>query len=76
MLKVIEQKNSPKTIRFEDLRIGDVYKDEEGYICIKVSDGCVDNNLTYEYNEEGEWEPTSEDFHVEVTPIEAELIIK
>lgn len=76
MLKVIEQKNSPKTILFNDLCIGDVYKDEDGHICVKVSDDCEDNNLTYEYNEKDGWELTSESSYAKVTPIDAELVIK
>lgn len=77
MLKVIEQENSPKIIHFDDLRIGDVYRDTEGCICIKISDDCVDNSLTYSYDERpNEWEVTSEDFSAEVILIDAELVIK
>ena len=77
MMKVIRQENSPKIIHFDDLHIGDVYRDEVGCICIKISDNCVDNSLTYGYDERpDEWGVTSEDFNAEVTPIEAELVIK
>ena len=77
MMKVIKQEKSPKIIHFEDLHIGDVYRDEEGCICIKTSNNREDNNLTYGYDERpDEWEITSEGFNAEVTPIDAELVIK
>ena len=78
MMKVINQEKALKTVCFKDLCIGDVYKDEYGHICVKVSDDCGKNNLTYGYDEqdEDEWIFTSEDSSTEVTPIDAELVIK
>ena len=76
MMKVIKQEKALKIVYFKDLCIGDVYKDEDGYICIKVSDDCKDNNLTYEYDGQDGWELTSETPFVKVTPIDAELVIK
>ena len=76
MMKVINQEKALKTVCFKDLCIGDVYKDEDGHICVKVSDDCENNNLTYEYDGQDEWELTSEASFAKVTPIDAELVIK
>ena len=79
MMKVINQEKALNTVCFKDLCIGDVYKDECGHICVKVSDDCGKNNLTYEYDEydeQDEWRFTSENSSTEVTPIDAELVIK
>ena len=77
MIKVIRNDLLSKTIHFEDLQIGDIYKDEEGLVCIKVSNDMENENaLTYEWNEVGKWVLTFEASCAEVTPIEADLIIK
>lgn len=78
MMNVIEQKTEEKTVLFEDLKVGDIYRDEDGLICIKTSDkdSAEYNSLTYGYIEVDRWEPTFESFGVRVTPIEADLVIK
>lgn len=78
MMNVIEQKTEEKTVLFEDLEVGDIYRDEDGLICIKTSDkdSAEYNSLTYGYIEVDRWEPTFESFGVRVTPIEADLVIK
>lgn len=77
MMNVID-KAEKKAIVFEDLKIGDVYRDSDGLICIKVSTDCDAeyNALTYGYIEVDRWEPTFEVFNAEVFPVEADLIIK
>ena len=77
MMNVID-KTEKKTIFFEDLEIGDVYRDDEGFICIKINnkDDGESNSLTYGWTEEGRWEPTFETYGTEVEPIEADLVIK
>lgn len=78
MINVIETKAEEKTVLFEDLKVGDIYRDEDGLICIKTSndDRAEYNSLTYGYIEVGCWEPTFESFNVEVFPIDADLVIK
>lgn len=78
MLNVIKKKAEENTVLFDDLKVGDIYRDDDGLICIKISDkNSVEfNSLTYEWSEEGCWEPTFESFGARVTPIEADLVIK
>lgn len=79
MMKVIEQKMEKKTALFEDLKIGDVYRDENGLVCIKVSNkdrSTECNSLTYAMTEEGHWERTFEAYDAEVEPLETDLVIK
>lgn len=78
MMNVIETKAEKKIVVFGDLKIGDIYRDEDGLICIKTSnkDNGEFNSLTYEYTEVGCWEPTFESFGVKVFPIDADLVIK
>lgn len=77
MMKVIEQKIGKKAVLFEDLKIGDVYRDKNGLICIKVSNSeAEDNSLTYGWGTAGEWKLTIEEYNAEVEPLEADLVIK
>lgn len=63
-------------VTFEDLSIGDVYKDEDGFICIKIKDGPGDNSLTYGWQGTSGWSTTSEISHAEVTPLKATLTVE
>lgn len=78
MMKVIEQKIKKKTVLFEDLEIGDVYRDEVGFVCIKISnkDDEEYNSLICGWAEEGHWSPIFESDNTEVEPLEADLVIK
>ena len=65
----VERKEAPKrTTTFENLPIGEVYRDEEGFISIKVSNKKDDNCLTLGWISENEWRSTSESSNAEVTP--------
>lgn len=76
MMKVVNQNTHPKTVLFGDLSVGDIYKDESGYICLKTSNKNVDNCIIYEWSEEFTWDSGSESLSAEVTPLEADLVIK
>lgn len=71
----LERKDKSITT-FEELSIGDVYKDEDGYICIKTKEGDGDNSLTYEWAGVGGWSTTSETSIAEVTPMKATLTVE
>ena len=72
----VERKDTPKrTIRFEDLPIGEVYRDEEGFIAMKLNNNGQDNSLTFEWSCHEEWEVTSENLLAEVTPLKATLTV-
>lgn len=76
MINVVNQNAHPKTVLFEDLHVGDIYKDEDGYICLKTSYKGVDNCIIYGGSEECTWESGFETASAEVTPLEADLVIK
>ena len=76
MMTVEKRKEAPKrTTTFENLPIGEVYRDEEGYITIKVSDNEDDNCLTLGWISENVWAVTSENRNTEVTPLKATLTV-
>lgn len=78
MMKVERKDNEKKTVFFEDLEVGDVYRDSDGFICIKVSakeDNAECNALTCGWIEENHWEPTWETYGTEVTPLNATLTV-
>ena len=76
MIEVITLKKSLKVVHFEDLCVGDVYRDRNGYLCIKINDDYDNNNLTYGFeNQGGGWATTGEDALAEVTPLKATLTI-
>lgn len=75
MMKV-ERKETPKrTITFEALPIGEVYRDEDGFIAIKVNNNEGDNCLTLGWLTEGEWTLASENRSAELTPLKATLTV-
>ena len=72
----VERKEAPKrTTTFDALLIGEVYRDEEGFITIKVSDKEDDNCLTLGWVSENVWATTSETSSAEVTPLKATLTV-
>ena len=72
----VERKEAPKrTTTFENLPIGEVYRDEDGYIAIKVSNNDKENCLTWEWDSENEWALTAESLSTEVTPLKANLTV-
>lgn len=75
-MMTVERKEAPKrTTTFENLPIGEVYRDEEGFIAIKVNDKENDNCLTLGWYNENEWAATSENLNAEVTPLKANLTV-
>ena len=72
----VERKEAPKrTTTFENLPIGEVYRDEEGYIAIKVNNNEENNCLTLGWLTEAEWSLTSESWSAELTPLKATLTV-
>lgn len=69
----IVKTNEARKMLFQDLEIGDVYRNtDDDFISIKTdsSGGCI------YYDEEGVWSPSREDLKQEVLLLHAELIIK
>ena len=65
--------NEARKMLFQDLEIGDVYRNtDDDFISIKTdsSGGCI------YCDEEGVWSPSREDLKGEVLLLHAELIIK
>lgn len=59
---------------FNNLKVGDVYEDSEGVICIKTSDGDIDSNcICYVYDE---WEENFEEQTAKVWPLHATISIE
>lgn len=72
----VERKEAPKrTTKFKNLPTGEVYRDEDGYIAIKVNNNEADNCLTLGWDRENEWCSTSESLSAEVTPLKATLTV-
>lgn len=61
-------------VKFASLSVGDVYRDEAGRICIKLSDNDTFNSLTFGINGDT-WEVTSEYLYEEITPLKAKLTV-
>ena len=60
-------------VPFEELKIGQVYEDGDGVLCIKTSnDACKDNCICF-VNEK--WDSNIESFAARVTPLVATLEI-
>ena len=75
-MMTVERKEAPKrTTTFDALPIGEVYRDEEGFIAIKVSNKEDDNCLTLGWVSENVWSTTSETSSAEVTPLKATLTV-
>lgn len=71
----LERRNK-NSMTFEDLSIGDVYKDGDGYICIKVKEGEGENSLIYGGSGVDGWSTTYEVSSAEVTLMKAVLTIE
>lgn len=60
---------------FDKLKIGDVYEDSEGVICIKTSDvNLADNNCICYVNDE--WEENYEGQGAKVFPLRATISVE
>jgi hypothetical protein len=62
---------------FNQLDIGEVYEDEEGYICIKTSyaDDCEGTNCIA-IQDGGGWEAYRQSLYTKVVRIDAELVLR
>jgi hypothetical protein len=59
---------------FVNLKVGDVYEDSEGVICIKTSDNDIDTNcICYVDNE---WEANYEEVTTNVWPLRATISVE
>ena len=76
-MEIVDKRDLTKVVRFEDLDIGDVYSDEDGSICIKVSRQFKDGipNIIYRERDCEEWETGYEYRSAEVVPLNTELVI-
>jgi hypothetical protein len=68
-MKVIDNRNAGKKVRFEDLVIGEGYLDEDGNICIKTSEDYETVNCMF-YSSAGTWIAECEYHYTEVTLIQ------
>ena len=59
---------------FVNLKVGDVYEDSEGVICIKTSDDAVANNCICYVNDE--WEENCEGVTTKVIPLRATISVE
>ena len=59
---------------FEKLKVGEVYEDTEGVICIKTSENDFDNNCICYVNDE--WEENLEGQTAKVFPLRATISIE
>lgn len=75
-MKVIDNRKVGKKVRFEDLKIGEGYLDEDDNICIKTSDDRESDNCMYYRNLSSEWIPECEYNYTEVTPIKITYTIE
>jgi hypothetical protein len=63
-------------ISFKELYIGEVYEDEEGYICIKTSFAHDCEELNCIALQGDDWEAYHQSLDTKVVRIEAELILR
>lgn len=65
------------TVMFKDLAVGDVYEDEEGGICIKVSDKVCEDSPYGRclYHSGDEWREEEEHRGRYVKPLEATITL-
>lgn len=68
-MKVVDNRNTGKKVRFEDLEIGEGYLDGDGNICIKTSDDYEGVNCMF-YSSSGAWIAECEYNYTEVTTIQ------
>lgn len=73
----LERKETPKrTVKFCDLPIGEVYRDEDGRVAIKLEDEISNNSFTFGWlDEENTWEVTTENRNADVIPLKATLTV-
>ena len=71
-LKVSDKRTASKPrVEFADLRIGEVFENEDNYLCIKVDDySCI------YMDEEGDWHTSPYEADFVVFPIRATLVIE
>lgn len=75
-MMTVERKKSEKyRVEFANLKVGEVYRDQMGRICIKLNNAETANCLTFEFTNENEWEVASESIFDEVTPLKAKLTV-
>lgn len=74
-MEIVDKRDLPKIVKFEDLEIGDVYKDGDGLISIKISKQYKDGVPNAIYYEGEEWVTGYEYRSAEVVPLNAELVI-
>lgn len=71
-----KRETTKNLVSFAELDLGEVYEDEEGYICIKTTyadEGDENNCIAFL---EGNWDAYHQDLHSKVVRIEAELILR
>ena len=61
-------------VMFEELKVGDVYEDKEGFVCIKTHEDDISHNCICFVN--GEWEVNLEGLGAEVRPLKTCLEIE
>ena len=59
---------------FVNLKVGDVYEDSEGIICIKTSDDIVSSNCICYIDDE--WEENGEEVNARVFPLRATISVE
>ena len=74
-MEIVDKRDLTKVVKFEDLSIGDVYKDEDGMVCIKTSTQFKDGTPNTIYCRGEEWVTGYEYRSAEVIPLNAELVI-
>lgn len=74
-MEIVDKRDMPKLVKFEDLDIGDVYKDEDSMVCIKISKQFKDGVPNTIYYRGEEWVTGYEYRSAEVVPLNAELVI-
>ena len=71
-----KRETNKNLIFFKELNLGEVYEDEEGYVCIKTSyaDDCEEINCLVFLN--GDWEAEHQNLDTKVARVEAELVLR
>ena len=76
-MKVTDKREVERNlVFFKQLDIGEVYEDEEGYICIKTSyaDDCEEMNCIAIQG--GGWEAYHQSLDTKVVRVDAELVLR
>lgn len=76
-MKINDKRETNKNlVFFKELDIGEVYEDEDGYICIKTSyaNDCLENNCIAFQG--GDWIIYHQDSDSKVVKVEAELVLR